>query len=130
MYSMAPWQKHSRLYSSSYSYGWQSPTSKGMNGSVQPRLNLTGGGSIMIQAVLGRPLPRPLTAMAGSAMTIGTILPLKAGQSPGTTSDCGIEAGIKKCYSFPVQVFPCSSAVEQSPVKRLVVGSNPTGGAK
>lgn len=28
------------------------------------------------------------------------------------------------------QIFPCSSAVEQSPVKRLVVGSIPTGGAQ
>ena len=27
------------------------------------------------------------------------------------------------------KTFPCSSAVEQSPVKRLVVGSNPTRGA-
>lgn len=28
-----------------------------------------------------------------------------------------------------MKLFPCSSAVEQSPVKRLVVGSIPTGGA-
>ncbi len=26
-------------------------------------------------------------------------------------------------------IFPCSSAVEQSTVNRLAVGSNPTGGA-
>ena len=31
---------------------------------------------------------------------------------------------------FVKNTFPCSSVVEHSPVKRLVVGSNPTGGAR
>ena len=34
-----------------------------------------------------------------------------------------------KEYPLYTQIFPCSSAVEQSTVNRLVVGSIPTGGA-
>lgn len=42
---------------------------------------------------------------------------------------CFVFASMVIVPALPGKTFPCSSAVEQSTVNRLAVGSNPTGGA-